>query len=70
MTFYYPPNSTKPDCLNGQATSARMGPRSYHPGGVNVLFCDGHVTFLVDTLEQSMMQALATRAGGEVTQAF
>ncbi len=70
MTFFYSPNSTSPDCINGMSTSARMGPRSYHPGGANVLFCDGHVTFLADTLEQATMQALATRAGGEVHKAF
>jgi len=70
MTFFYPPNSTRADCLNGNATSALMGPRSYHPGGANTLFCDGHTSFLADTLEQSVMQALATRAGREVNKAF
>jgi len=70
MTFFLPPNSKRPDCLNGPATSALMGPRSYHPGGVNELFCDGHASFLSDTLEQSVMQALATIAGGEVNKAF
>lgn len=70
MTFFLPPNSAQADCLNGNATSARMGPRSYHPGGANALFCDGHASFLADTLDQSVMQALATRAGGEVNRAF
>lgn len=68
MTFFLPPNSKQADCLNGNATSALMGPRSHHSGGVNTLFCDGHATFLANTLEQSVMQALATRAGGEVNQ--
>jgi prepilin-type N-terminal cleavage/methylation domain-containing protein/prepilin-type processing-associated H-X9-DG protein len=70
MTFFYPPNSTRADCLNGNATSALMGPRSYHPGGANTLFCDGHVAILANTLDQSIMQALATRAGGEVTTSY
>ena len=70
MTFFLPPNSTRADCLNGNATSARMGPRSYHSGGANILFCDGHTSLLANTLEQSVMQALATRGGGEVNQEF
>jgi len=70
MTFFLPPNSTRADCLNANAVNALMGPRSYHPGGANTLFCDGHTSFLADTLEQSVMQALAARASGEVNQAF
>jgi len=70
MTFFLSSNSKQADCLNGQATNALMGPRSYHPGGVNGLFCEGHCSFLSDTLEQSVMQALATIAGGEVNKAF
>jgi prepilin-type N-terminal cleavage/methylation domain-containing protein/prepilin-type processing-associated H-X9-DG protein len=70
MTFYYPPNSTQADCMNGMSTQARMAPRSYHPGGANNLFCDGHVAFLADTLNQSTIQALASRASGEVNPPF
>jgi len=66
MTFYLSPNSKQADCMNGQSTSARMGPRSYHAGGANVAFCDGHVSFIADTITQTLMQAMATRAGGEV----
>jgi len=69
MTFFYSPNSVRADCMTGNATQALMGPRSYHPGGVNVLLCDGHVSFLSDSTRQELVQALATRAGGEVSQA-
>ncbi len=65
MTFYLTPNSDRPDCLTGNATQALMGPRSFHPGGVNVLFCDGHVSFLSESIEAEVIRALATRAGGE-----
>jgi prepilin-type processing-associated H-X9-DG protein len=65
MTFYLPPNSDTPDCLTGAATRALMGPRSFHHGGVNTLFCDGHVAFLSDSIGPDIMHALATRAGGE-----
>jgi prepilin-type processing-associated H-X9-DG protein/prepilin-type N-terminal cleavage/methylation domain-containing protein len=39
---------------------------SRHPGGVNFLFADGHVSFLKITLNAKTFRALATRAGGEV----
>jgi prepilin-type N-terminal cleavage/methylation domain-containing protein/prepilin-type processing-associated H-X9-DG protein len=39
---------------------------SRHPGGVNFLFADGHVSFLKTTLNAKTFRALATRAGGEV----
>ncbi len=68
MTFYYPPNSTQADCMNGMSTQARMAPRSYHPGGANVLFCDGHVDLLSNTLSADILRAMASRAGGEVVQ--
>jgi prepilin-type N-terminal cleavage/methylation domain-containing protein/prepilin-type processing-associated H-X9-DG protein len=38
---------------------------SRHPGGVNVLFADGHVSFLKTTMANKTFRALATRAGGE-----
>jgi prepilin-type N-terminal cleavage/methylation domain-containing protein/prepilin-type processing-associated H-X9-DG protein len=39
---------------------------SRHPGGVNFVFSDGHVSFLKTTLNAKTFRALATRAGGEV----
>ncbi|MEA1951326.1 MAG: DUF1559 domain-containing protein [Planctomycetota bacterium] len=40
--------------------------RSFHPGGVNALFCDGHVEFYSDSVSLDIWQALATIDGGEV----
>ena len=40
--------------------------RSNHSGGVNVLFCDGHVAFAKNTVAVTVWRALATRNGGEV----
>lgn len=39
---------------------------SDHPGGVNVLLCDGATRFLVDSTEVAVVTALASRSGGEV----
>ena len=39
---------------------------SHHPGGVNVLFCDGSVKFIKSTINITTWWALGTRAGGEV----
>ena len=38
---------------------------SNHVGGATMLFCDGSVHFLKDTITATVLRALATRAGGE-----
>jgi len=62
---YETPNGRKYDCItyhNPGWTAAR----SKHPGGVNVLFGDGHASFIKDGVDLSVWRALSTRAGGEV----
>jgi prepilin-type processing-associated H-X9-DG protein len=39
---------------------------SRHPGGVNVLLCDGSVRFVKGTVAANTWWAVGTRAGGEV----
>jgi prepilin-type N-terminal cleavage/methylation domain-containing protein/prepilin-type processing-associated H-X9-DG protein len=39
---------------------------SQHPGGINVVFADGSVHFLPESLSHTVFLALGTRAGGEV----
>jgi len=40
--------------------------RSHHPGGVNVVFADGHVDFKQDVIDSFVWQAISTIYGGEV----
>ena len=39
---------------------------SDHPGGVNLVFCDGHVSYFSDTIDQDVLIAVITRDGGEI----
>ena len=59
------PNSARLDCITFHNPGWRA-PRSHHPGGVNLLFGDGHTRFVLNSVNLATWQALATRAGGEV----
>ncbi len=39
---------------------------SLHPGGANVLFADGRVVFVKDSLSLAVWRSLGSRNGGEV----
>ena len=70
----YPRAEDGPGMILGHA-GGRLGPgdpngevnqfHSRHPGGVNFLFADGHVSFLKTSMQYKTFRALATRAGGE-----
>ena len=66
---FYTPNSTYPDCTDAGRNAAICGPRSFHPGGVNMLFLDGHVQFLKNTVNVTVFRAISTIQGGEVISA-
>jgi prepilin-type N-terminal cleavage/methylation domain-containing protein/prepilin-type processing-associated H-X9-DG protein len=51
-------------CRSGLQIAHVAGSR--HPGGVNVLFCDGSVKFIKDSISTTPWWAIGTRAGGEV----
>jgi prepilin-type N-terminal cleavage/methylation domain-containing protein/prepilin-type processing-associated H-X9-DG protein len=65
-----PPNKS------GCATSSNFGnvdsfiaPGSFHPGGANVVYMDGSVKFIKNSVALNVWVALGSRAGGEVMSA-
>jgi prepilin-type N-terminal cleavage/methylation domain-containing protein/prepilin-type processing-associated H-X9-DG protein len=68
---YLTPNSRAFDCWQSSPPHdpAIKAARSNHPGGVNVLACDGHVQFVKDSVSLPTWRGLATRSGGEVLSA-
>jgi prepilin-type N-terminal cleavage/methylation domain-containing protein/prepilin-type processing-associated H-X9-DG protein len=64
------PNTRNMDCSDQTYfTSAHIGARSYHSGGVNTAFCDGSVKFIKESINIATWRALGTKAGGEVVSA-
>jgi prepilin-type N-terminal cleavage/methylation domain-containing protein/prepilin-type processing-associated H-X9-DG protein len=65
-----PPNS--PNCDGDDDDAGRQtayAASSRHPGGVNVLMCDGSVRFVKSTISNTTWWAIGTRAGNEVVSA-
>jgi len=57
-------------CTNGGLVDqGAWSAGSAHPSGANVLFADGHVTFVKDSIALPAWRALGTRNGGEVVSA-
>jgi prepilin-type N-terminal cleavage/methylation domain-containing protein/prepilin-type processing-associated H-X9-DG protein len=65
---YYTPNAAPWDCGNGSHNKGLSTARSLHPGGVNVLFCDGSVRMVQNSIDLATWRAFATRSGDEVVQ--
>jgi prepilin-type N-terminal cleavage/methylation domain-containing protein/prepilin-type processing-associated H-X9-DG protein len=62
-----PKTDNKPPCVvTSGATRQFNAARSFHSGGVNVLFCDGSVKFIKDTVNLGTWRAISTKDGGEV----
>ncbi len=62
-----PWNSCRPSCGGcGPDDALFSNAQSNHPGGVNVLFADGGVRFIKDSINPPTWMALGTKAGGEV----
>jgi prepilin-type N-terminal cleavage/methylation domain-containing protein/prepilin-type processing-associated H-X9-DG protein len=63
---FYTPNFNKWDCGNGSHNKGLTAARSMHAGGVNVLFADGSIRFINNSIDLNTWRALATRALGDV----
>ena len=62
------PNDRRPSCGAGVRDVGAGGlhpPRSYHPGGVNVLMGDGRVEAVADEIDPRVWAAIGTRSGGD-----
>jgi len=64
FSAYMPPNTRVPDMV--AKGIGFFAARSSHPGGVNALFADGSVHFIVDAIHLETWRALSTRAGGDL----
>jgi prepilin-type N-terminal cleavage/methylation domain-containing protein/prepilin-type processing-associated H-X9-DG protein len=63
-------NTCRQDCAGcGVDSSHIVNATSNHPGGCNVLFCDGSVKFIKSTLALKTWWSLGTLYGGEVVSA-
>jgi prepilin-type N-terminal cleavage/methylation domain-containing protein/prepilin-type processing-associated H-X9-DG protein len=72
-TTLLPPNSPYPHCTSAASGTivapAMYGMFSNHPGGANILLCDGSVRFLKDSTSRPVVWALGSRGGGEIVSA-
>jgi len=65
---YFPPNSLLPDfTAHGRLWS---GPRSFHPGGAQMVFGDGGVRFVGENVDRVLFRGLFTLAGREIIGEF
>jgi prepilin-type N-terminal cleavage/methylation domain-containing protein/prepilin-type processing-associated H-X9-DG protein len=68
-------NGSTPDGIRGGARTCIMNCTSnneiysFHPGGANMLFADGSVHFIKETVNPLVIIALITRAAGEIISA-
>jgi prepilin-type N-terminal cleavage/methylation domain-containing protein/prepilin-type processing-associated H-X9-DG protein len=80
FTTHRPPNSTVPDnvqtncvdrptlnlpCVVSSHTVVMLAARSRHPGGVQVLLCDGSARFVRQNISINTWRAMSTTRGGE-----
>lgn len=58
-------------CMNaGSGTLGIFSAASLHSGGVNLVFCDGHASFIQTAIDLPVWRAIGTRHGGESVSEF
>ena len=64
------PNSSQPGmpCFDADFFPSSATSRSRHPGGVNVVLCDGSVHFISESIDVDTWRAMGTIDSGEVVQ--
>jgi prepilin-type N-terminal cleavage/methylation domain-containing protein/prepilin-type processing-associated H-X9-DG protein len=67
--IYYLPNVSYPASNNPQKLPYCWDYSSFHPGGINMLFGDGSVRFLKNSVNPYTWSALSTIRGGEILSA-
>jgi prepilin-type processing-associated H-X9-DG protein len=60
------PPTAGPDCSSPGEHNYSWGFKSRHPGGCNLLFCDGSVDFINESIDHRSYQAMGGRSDGEV----
>src|SRR5262249_18707219 len=60
---YMKPDYEACTTLTGNANYCKYGWGSFHAGGINFLWADGHVSMIPDTIDQTIFAALGTIAG-------
>lgn len=52
-------------CFETKSYESALTASSYHPGGVHLVFADGHVQFVSDSVDMHVWRAYGSRNGGE-----
>jgi prepilin-type processing-associated H-X9-DG protein len=72
-TTLLPPNAPNYNCSAGAPGTldapGMFNMSSFHPGGANMLMCDGSVKFLKNSVSTPLVWALGSRANGEIISA-
>ena len=55
-------------CATGNDRKGAWTASSFHPGGVNLLYGDGHVSFIKDTIDIQTWRSKGSMDGGEINQ--
>jgi len=70
INWLEPRDVTVEEAVTYITNPAASGSRHAHPGGVNALFADGSVHFLLDTIDPQTLRLLLTRDDGQAVTGF